>query len=313
MSKLWCDKHKPLKIKDCILPENLKTQFKNIIENKDIPNMMFFGKSGVGKTATARVLCEELDIDWMIINISEESGIDTLRTKIRDFASTVSLSDNGKKCVILDEFDYASQNLQAGLRGFIEDFSGVCSFIMTCNFKQKIMDALHSRTVSVDFSFSYEEEQELKKQILSKLNKIIKLEGKTAKQNDLKYIINEFFPDNRKIINETQQYIELDKQHFKKQETIVKKDNEIQKIIDYIKVKDYENIIKWSKKNQSLNFKNVYTVLYNSMSSYINKKSIPDAIILLEEYQRHHMNSLNKEIHICALFTRMANELEFIT
>lgn len=312
MSQLWCEKYKPITIQDCILPENIKNQFEMIIERESIPNMLLYGNSGVGKTSTARVLCEQLDIDWIIINISEESGIDTLRTKLRDFASSVSITNNGKKCVILDEFDYASQNLQAGLRAFIEEFSSVCSFVMTCNHEKRVSKALHSRTVAIDFSYSINEEKQLKKQLLDRLKFIIKEEtDKKINVKDLNTIINNFFPDNRKIINETQQFIENNKMPEKVQEADLQKADSIKSIIEHMSKKDYDKIMHWCKENKDINFKNVYTILYNSMSQYLDKKSMPDAILLLEEYQRYHLNSLNKEIHICALFTKMANNLKF--
>lgn len=307
---LWVEKYRPSVVGDCILPERIKTQFNDVLATKDIPNMLFYGSAGVGKTTVAKAICKELDVDWLIINISEESGIDTMRTKIRDFASTLSLSDSsGKKCVILDEFDHASGALQAGLRGFIENFSKTCSFIMTCNFPNRIIEPIHSRTVGFDFSINKDESMKMQAMFFKRVGQILDNEKVEYDKRAVIKLIQKFFPDNRRILNHLQQYAKsgvID-------EGILMgiQEMSIETLVKAMASKNFKDVRQWCAENAKNDLANTYTMLYNELNKYIEPKSRPEAIITIADYQKYDATVPDKEIHICALATELMMSCSF--
>ena len=201
---LWVEEYRPAKIDDCILPPSLKTLFKSFIKKGELSNLLFSGTPGIGKTTVAKALCEELNCDWIMINGSEEGGIDVLRNKIKNFASTVSLS-GGKKVVILDEADYLNpQSTQPALRGFIEEFHANCRFILTCNFKNRIIEPLHSRFSNIEFRINPKDKPKLASQLFSRAAYILKEQNVDFEEKVLAELIKKHFPDFRKLINELQ-------------------------------------------------------------------------------------------------------------
>jgi replication factor C small subunit len=307
---LWVEKYRPQVLDDCILPKRIKDQFQDVVDSGDIPNMLYYGSAGVGKTTVAKAICKMLNVDWMIINISEESGIDTMRTKIRDFASTRSLTGgSGKKCVILDEFDHASSNLQAGLRGFIESFSKTCSFIMTCNYPNRIMDAIHSRTVGYDFSITKEESVKMQAQFFKRVCDILENENVEYDKKVVVKVVKKFAPDNRRILNQLQQYGKagvIDEGILIDMEEMT-----IENLVKSMKDKKFKAVRQWCAENAKNDLTNTYTMLYQELSNVIEPSSIPNAVLVIGEYQRYDSVVPDKEIHICALATELMMNVDF--
>lgn len=305
---LWVERYRPLKIDDCILPKSIKKQFKDIVETGSIPNMLLSGGPGTGKTTVARALCQELGVDWIVINCSEDTGIDVLRTRIRDFASTASFSDAGK-CIILDEADFMSANLQAGLRNATEAFSKTCSFIMTCNYPNRIIPALHSRTVQIAFDISAAEQPKLQAEFFMRTCEILKNENIKFDKTAVATLIQKFFPDNRRILGQLQQYarageidagILLDLQEVS-----------IEALVKAMKSKTFKDVRQWCAENSGNDLGNLYTKLYKSLKDTVDPKSIPEAILILEDYQRFDSQVPDKELHIVAMAVQLMMALEF--
>ena len=203
---LWVEQYRPKTIDDCILPDSLKSLFSAFIKKGEISNMLFSGTAGIGKTTVAKALCEQMNCDWIMINGSEEGGIDVLRNKIKNFASTVSLS-GGKKVVILDEADYLNpQSTQPALRGFVEEFHKNCRFILTCNFKNRIIEPLHSRFSNIEFKVNPKDKPKLASRLFERAIYILKEQNVSYEDKVLVELITKHFPDFRKLINELQRY-----------------------------------------------------------------------------------------------------------
>lgn len=305
---LWVERFRPQTIEECVLPVSIKKQFSEIVAQGKIPNLLLSGGAGTGKTTIARALCNELKVDWIIINTSEETGIDTLRTKIKDFASTVSFSDAGK-CVILDEFDYASPNLQAGLRNAMESYSKTCSFILTCNFPNRIIEPIHSRTVHIAFEVNNAERPALQATFFNRISEILAFENIPFDKRAVATLVQKFYPDNRKILGQLQQYsragsidagILMDLQEVS-----------IESLIKAMKSKQFKDVRQWCAENSSNDLSNLYTRLYKSLKDYIEPKSIPEAILILEDYQRHDSTVPDRELHIAALAVQLMMGVEF--
>lgn len=305
---LWVERFRPQIIDDCILPEKTKSAFKEILIGGHIPNLMLSGGAGTGKTTVARALCNELKVDWIIINCSDETGIDVLRTKIKDFASTVSFSNAGK-CIILDEFDYASPNLQAGMRNAIEAYSQVCSFILTCNYSTRIIPAIHSRTVHIAFEVNNAERPALQATFFNRISEILAFENIPFDKRAVATLVQKFYPDNRKILGQLQQYsragsidagILIDLQEVS-----------IESLIKAMKSKQFKDVRQWCAENSSNDLSNLYTRLFKSLKDYIEPKSIPEAILILEDYQRYDSTVPDRELHIAALAVQLMMGVEF--
>lgn len=305
---LWCEKYRPKKISDCILPVRILDLFKNFVQTKEVPNLLLFGPAGVGKTTVAKALCEEIGCDYMVINGSDENGVDTVRHKIKNYASSISLS-GGRKVIIIDEADYMSVNAQAILRNAIEEFSKVCSFIFTCNFKSKIIDPLHSRCACIDFILTNDEKSKIASGFFKKIQYILNIESVEYEDKVIVEIIKKFFPDFRRIINELQRYSNLGKIDTGVLSQV--KNIGISELIGFIKSKDFRSIRKWVATNDidsSLIFRQVYDELYNIMKPM----DIPKAVIILADYQYKDSFAIDKEINIVACFTEIMISCEFL-
>jgi len=306
---LWVEKYRPKKLSDCILPIDLAKIFEGMIKEGSIPNMMFYGKAGTGKTTVARALANELSADCILINCSEENGIDTLRTKIRQYASTISLSDT-QKIVILDEFDYANaQSIQPALRGAIEEFHGNCRFILTCNYKNRIIEPLHSRCTGIDFSIPASEKPKIAGDILQRMENILTEEGVEYNKQVLANLIKKHFPDIRRILNDLQRYSSSGKIDVG---ILSQGSSESYKeLISFMKSKDFTSCRKWVIQNLDLNttefFKKLYTELYTALKS----SSIPQAILIIAEYQYKSAFAADQEINTMALIVQIMMECEF--
>lgn len=309
---LWEEKYRPRTVDDCILPQRLKDMFNGYISDNEIPNMMLSGTQGSGKTTVARALCEEIGCDYMIINCSEDSGIDVLRTTIRSFASTVSLMGNDKKkIVILDEGDYLNANsTQPALRGFMDEFKPNCRFILTCNYKSRIIEPLQSRFGgSIDFTFNKNELPELMGSFMKRIIFILDRENVEYESKAVAEFIKQHYPDSRRIINELQSrsrlgVIDVDL-------LMSDGDARLDELFGYIKSKSYNSIRKWVAQNSDLDDKVIFRRMYNELSTKLENSSVPQLIIILSEYQYKSAFVADPEINMMACITEIMMNVQF--
>jgi len=308
---LWVEKWRPQIIEDCVLPEFLKNTFNEIIKGGELPNMMFTGTAGNGKTTVARALCNELELDHIVINGSEDGNIDTLRGKIKQFASTVSLL-GGYKVVILDEADYLNpQSTQPALRGFIEEFSSNCRFILTCNFKNRIIEPLHSRCSVYDFNVSKGQIQNhLKADFLKRIWHILEQENVTYDNHVLMELIVKYFPDFRRIINECQRYGMSGTIDAGILVTI--SEENVKQLMTYLKEKDFKGMRKWVTDNMDVESAKLFRMIYDNMKTYVDPHSIPPLVIILADYSYKDSFMADHELNVVACLTEIMSQVKFI-
>lgn len=306
---LWVEKYRPKTLSDCILPIDLNTVLSGMVKEGSIPNMMLYGKAGTGKTTAAKALANDLGADSLLINCSEENGIDTLRTKIRNYCSTISLT-GGLKIVILDEFDYANaQSIQPALRGAIEEFAKNCRFIMTCNYKNRIIEPLHSRCTGIDFTVPNTEKAQIAAGILKRIEYILTNEKIPYDKAVLVNLIKKHFPDIRRIINELQRYSSSGKIDVG---ILAQGSSESYKeLIGYMKQKDFASCRKWVVQNLDLNTADFFKKLYNELYTSLKHNSIPQAILIIANYQYKSAFAADQEINTMALVVEIMMECEF--
>ena len=305
---LWVEKYRPQKITDCILPESIKKTFIEVVVQKEIPNLLLAGGSGVGKTTVARALCEELHSDYIIINGSEESGIDVLRTKIKQFASTVSLQ-GGTKVVILDEADYLNpQSTQPALRGFIEEFHKNCRFIFTCNFKNRIIEPLHSRCSVIEFKINGNKNQ-LAHEFMGRAESILKEEQIGFDDKVIAELIMKHFPDWRRVLNELQRYSvsgTIDSGILVNLAEV-----NLTELMSFLKKKEFGKVRKWVVDNIDNDPVKVFRKVYEKLYEYMKPESIPNAVIILGDYQYKSAFVADQEINLLACLTEIMSECRF--
>jgi DNA polymerase III delta prime subunit len=304
---LWVEKYRPRKLEDCILPADQKRIFHEMLSKGEIQNMLLCGGAGMGKTTVARALCEELETDYIIINGSEESGIDVLRTKIKQFASTVSFS--GKpKVVILDEADYLNPNsTQPALRAFMEEFSSNCRFIFTCNFKNRIIPPLHSRTAVVEFKLPKAEKPKIAAAFFKRVLEILKHESVDADDKVIAKVIEKHFPDYRRILNELQRY----SSSGSIDEGILVNMGEInmQELTAALKDKDWKKMRTWVVNNIDNDPQTLFRKFYDTMSDSVVQ--VPQLVLLLADYQYKSAFCADQEINLVACLTEIMASVEF--
>jgi len=307
---LFVEKYRPQKIDDCILPSDLYATFKDIVETGEIPNLMLNGTAGCGKTTVAKALCNELGADYIVINGSDEGRlIDTLRTKIKNFASTTSLA-GGPKVVILDEADYISaESVQPALRGFIEEFSSNCRFIMTCNFKNRIINPLHSRCTVIDFKIPSSEKPRLASVFLAKLMEICTLEGIKFNQDVLAELIMKFFPDFRRCLNEVQRYGIGGTIDTGLLSTLA--EEKITPLINTLKDKKWTEMRKWVGENSDNDLSVMYRKIFNALEDKLEPASIPACVLIIADYQYKSAFAADTEINLVACLTEIMSECKF--
>ena len=306
---LWVEKYRPQKIDDCILSLDLKRVFTNIISKGELQNMMFTGTAGTGKTTVARALCNELDLDYIVINGSEESGIDTLRNKIKQFASSVSLS-GGYKVVILDEADYLNpQSTQPALRGFIEEFSANCRFILTCNFKNRVIEPLHSRCSVIEFGMPKKERDSLAGQFMQRVQQILAVESINSDPTVLAELIIKYFPDFRRTLNELQRYSNFGK--IDSGILVNVSDVSFDSLINALKVKDFKKMRQWVADNIDTEPAAMFRKLYDNMNDFVEPQSIPQLVLILADYQYKNSFVADHELNMVACLTEVMAGVKF--
>ncbi len=304
---LWVEKYRPQKIEDCILPDALKKTFQEFVNRKEIPNLLLCGTAGVGKTTVARALCEEVGCDYIIINGSDENGVDAVRVKIKNYASSMSLS-GGRKVVILDEADYLTPNAQAILRAGIEEFASNCSFIFTCNFKNRIIDPLHSRCTVIDFKANGSKAK-MASQFFHRVCGILNDEGVTYDKEVVAAVITKHFPDNRRILNELQRYSvsgTIDKGIL-----AAVSDVQLGELFKALKDKDFASCRKWVTNNLDNDQSRIFRGLYDGLYEQLKPVSVPQLVLILAKYQYQAAFVADHEINLIACLTEIMVECEF--
>lgn len=303
---LWVEKYRPKKIEDCILPETQKEYFNQMVAKGEIQNMLLCGTAGTGKTTVARALCEELQTDYIIINGSEESGIDVLRTKIKQFASTVSFSGN-TKVVILDEADYLNPNsTQPALRGFIEEFANNCRFIFTCNFKNRIIQPLHSRCAVIEFKIPNQDKPKLAAQFYRRLADIMTFEDIKFDPKVMAKVVEKHFPDFRRTLNELQRY----SQSGSIDEGILVSISEanMKDLVESIKSKDWKKMRTWVVNNQDNDPVSLFRKIYDTLIPLTNQ--VPQLVLTIADYQYKSAFVADQEINLVACLTEIMASVE---
>ena len=307
---VWVEKSRPSNIDECILPENIKKSCQEFVKNKEIPNLLFTGSAGVGKTTVARALCEQLGSDYILINGSEESGIDVLRNKIKNFASTTSLS-GGSKVVILDEADYLNpQSTQPALRGFIEEFSSNCRFILTANFANRIISPLHSRCSVVEFKIPKVELPKVATEFATRLQGILEKEQVGYNKDILNSLIGKYFPDWRRILNECQRYgmsgtidIGILTDYS---------DAHLNVLYTLLKNKEFTKMRQWVVDNLDNDPTLLYRKIYNSLVNSMKPESIPDAVLIIADYSYKSAFVADQEINLVSCLTELMLKCEIL-
>ena len=305
---LWCQKYRPKTVSECILPERLKTVFQEFVNSGNIPNLLLTGTAGVGKTTVAIAMCEELNLDYLFINSSDERGIDTLRNKIKGYASTFSF-EGKRKVIILDEADYITPEAQAALRGAIEEFSNNCTFIFTCNFKARLIEAIHSRCSVIDFTLQTEEKPKMASAFFNRLSEILKLENVAYDKAALIEIIKKFFPDYRRTMNELQRFSKngtIDASVIA-QVSLVKS---IDDLVRNLKEKNFGEMRKWVVLNSDIDCARLYRKIYDGLYEYMRPESIPQAVVILAKYQYQSAFVADQEINLVACLTEIMVDCE---
>ena len=306
---LWCEKYRPKTIDETILPCDLKATFQQFVDQKNIPNLILSGTAGVGKTTVARAMLEQLGCDYIVINGSMNGNIDTLRNEILNFASAVSLS-GGRKYVILDEADYLNANsTQPALRNFMEEFSRNCGFILTCNFKNRIIEPLHSRCSVIDFKISKKAMVKLATQFFKRTENILQTEGIEYDKAVVAQVINKHFPDWRRVLNELQRYSATGKIDTgiltNLQEVSVKE------LVGLLKDRNYTEVRKWVKNNLDCDVNSLFTQFYELSSEVMNPLNSAQLVLLLARYQYQNAFSANPEINFLAFLVEVMKDCEF--
>jgi DNA polymerase III delta prime subunit len=308
---IWVEKYRPKTIEECILPENIKKTFSDFLNKGEIPNMLLAGPPGVGKTTVAKALCNELGVDYYVINGSDEGRfLDTVRNNAKNFASTVSLASDAKhKVIIIDEADNTGNDVQLLLRAFIEEFAGNCRFIFTCNYKNKILEPLHSRCAVVEFGVKGKEKQTIAAAFFKRINFILDKENIDADKKVLVQLINKHFPDWRRILNECQRYSVGGKIDSGILSTF--SDIAVNDLIKNLKEKNFPEVRKWVVSNldndTAVLLRRIYDVLYTSLVP----STIPAAVLIIAKYQYQIAFVADQEINLLACLTEIMVECEF--
>ena len=304
---LWVEKYRPHKIADCILPDAMKATFQTYVDKKEVPNLLLSGTAGIGKTTVAKAMCDEIGIDYLVINGSDNRGISTIQVDVKSYATSMSFS-GGKKVVIIDEADNLTADAQKALRGIIEEVSINCSFIFTCNFKNRIMDAIHSRCSVIDFKANGSKAK-MASQFFKRVEHILETEGVTYDKEVVAAVITKHFPDNRRILNELQRYSiggTIDKGILASVSDV-----QLTELIKSLKVKDFANCRKWVTSNLDNDPARIFRTLYDKLYEALQANSVPPMVLILAKYQYQAAFVADAEINLIACLTEIMVDCEF--
>jgi len=304
---LWVEKYRPRKIEDCILPDSIKETFLQYVSQKTVPNLLLSGSPGVGKTTIAKALCSEVGADYIVINGSDTRGISTIQTNVKQFASSISLTGE-RKVIILDEADNLTPDAQKALRGVIEAVASNCSFIFTCNYKSKIIDAIHSRCSVIDFKINGNKAK-MAAGFFKRIEWILQQEEITYDKEAVVSLVTKYFPDNRRILNELQRYSVsgvIDKGILHNLVEV-----QLQELIKALKDKDFATARKWANNNSDSDSEVIYRKIYDSLYDYLKPNSIPQAVLILARYQYQAAFVADQEINLVACLTEFMVDCEF--
>ena len=308
---LWCEKYRPRQVEDCILSDSVKEVLLKFVEKGEIPNLLLSGPPGLGKTTVAKALCEEIGADYYVINGSDEGRfLDTVRNNAKNFASTVSLTSTAKhKVIIIDEADNTTNDVQLLLRASIEEFSRNCRFIFTCNYKNKIIEPLHSRCSVVDFNFSKSEKQKIAAAFFTLVQKILETERVDAEPRVLAALVQKYFPDFRRTLNELQRYASIGK--IDSGILAAVSNINLSELVSYLKTKEFTKMKKWVTTNLDNEPNQIMRNIYDSLYEYFQSQSIPQAILILGEYQYKSAFVADQEINLVAFLTEIMMQCQF--
>jgi DNA polymerase III delta prime subunit len=306
---LWVEKYRPKTVQDCVIPSNLKKAFQQFVDNKEVPNLLLCGTAGTGKTSVARAMLEEIGCDYIIINGSMNGNIDTLRTDIKNFASTVSFT-NSRKYVILDEADYLNANsTQPALRNFMEEFSKNCGFILTCNFKNRIIEPLHSRCSVVEFKITKEEKPKIAACFFKRVCNVLKSENVEYEEKVVAEVVTKHFPDFRRVLNELQRYSAVGK--IDSGILANRFDSNIKSLFTSMKSKNFKEVRSWVNENSDIDASTFFRAIYDNASEAVRPQSLPQLIVTLADYQYKNAFVADQEINIMACLIEIMSEAEF--
>lgn len=311
MSYLWVEKYRPHTIEDCVLPERLKTVFQEFVKQGSIPHLILAGTPGTGKTTVAKALCDELNMDYLMLNGSDENGIDTFRMKIKGYASAISLTGD-KKAIIIDEADYLNANsIQPALRSAMEEFEDNCRFIFTCNYKNRIIEPLHSRSTVIDYRLKAEEKPKMARDFMRRVDFILKQEAVAYNVKVLAEFIMKHFPDFRRTINELQTYAVAHSNTVDEGILTASADVTLTELVRALKERNFRDMRQWVAQHGNDDAARLYRKIYDSLYDILKKESIPAAVIVLAKYQYQAAFVADQELNLTACLTELMAECEF--
>ena len=308
---LWVERYRPANVRECILPENTSQMFEGFVEQGEIPNLLLAGPAGIGKTTIAKALCNELEADFFVINGSDEGRfLDTVRNQAKSFAASVSLTSKAKhKVIIIDEADNCTPDVQMLLRGNIEEFQNACRFIFTCNYKNRIIDPIHSRCSVVDFNVKGKERAQMAASFFNRVKTILDINKIEYEKKVVALIIQKYFPDFRRTLNELQKYSSKGKI-----DTGILgsgTDLAVSDLVTYLKKREFTNMKKWVVQNLDNEPQIIMRKVYDTMYTYMKPKSIPEAVLIMGEYQYKANFVMDQEINLVAFMTELMMRCEF--